>query len=45
MKSLTIMTTLVIGALTFGTDYYSLLESISLTIIPSLVYTLEKVIK
>ena len=42
MKTITLITTLIIGAITFGTDNYSIIESLSLTIIPTICYLFDK---
>ena len=42
MGILTIVTTGIIGALTFGTGHYNMMEAVSLTIIPSFCYMLEQ---
>ena len=42
MGILTIVTTAIIGYLTFGTGHYDMIESVSLTIIPSFCYMIEQ---
>ena len=42
MKTTTIITTLIIGGITLGTENYSIIEGFTLTIIPSICYLFDK---
>lgn len=42
MKTTTLITTLIIGTITLGTENYSIIEGFTLTIIPSICYLFDK---
>ena len=42
MKTITLITTLIIGSITLGTENYSIIEGFALTIIPSICYLFDK---